>query len=50
MEDGAEEIELRPSSVLRTSTLRSNAARQVVNFMPSRQAGCSEYHIMTKLK
>ncbi|OWR46526.1 tmc6 protein, partial [Danaus plexippus plexippus] len=41
MEDGAEEIELRPSSVLRTSTLRSNAARQVVNFMPSRQAGCN---------
>ncbi|CAG9584342.1 unnamed protein product [Danaus chrysippus] len=41
MEDGTEEIELRPSSVLRTSTLRNNAARQVVNFMPSRQAGCN---------
>lgn len=43
MEDDIENIEMRPANARRTFTLRNNVARQVVNFMPSRQNPHSEY-------
>lgn len=48
MEDDIENIEMRPANARRTFTLRNNVARQVVNFMPSRQNPHSEYNYSYK--